>query len=158
MKECKDFKNSFLEYYYDGLDNAGKSQLEAHLKSCETCAKEYKDMKNVLNLASKAKKPELLPSFWNKFYYEIKEKPEGGKTRKLFKLWRIPVAAAAISLLVILAVFNLNKNTMVETELDAIFLIANADTKEKGKEIITELDMEILTDMEIFDETLLLDG
>lgn len=57
------------------LSKTGAEQIKAHLDKCANCAKEYKEMKQVLGLVSQ-KKGLLEPSgqFWTNFNQELNER------------------------------------------------------------------------------------
>jgi len=149
--DCKETRNIMVEYYYDELSAEKKKEAADHLASCAECAKEYTAVKSALETASKVMSPVMNEKFWNDYSSELAEKIRKREAVKVWRLFRMPLAAAGIAALALFAVITLSRPAAVQLqEIDAVYLLSEG---QQGMSAETaELEVELLADPYIMED------
>jgi anti-sigma factor RsiW len=144
---CKEVKPELVAYLDGELQDAARSQVEAHLESCAACRAERDSLaatlKSVASLPATRPSSNLAEQFWTRFK-EARKKGFGAGFLALFK-WPRPVwvGAAATACLLAAVLLALPKDRPVEkSEADIaahIDLFADYETIE---------NLDILEDLE----------
>lgn len=99
---CKDYKLLIIEDIYDEISKENKAALKSHIKSCESCQKEYNELiltvGTLKSWENESLQPTVLP-----FNASKPKKP-----KNIF--YKIALSAAAILLVLSLFNFNLSFN------------------------------------------------
>lgn len=76
MKKCEHFQSMMIEALYNELDAPEMEQFEAHVESCPTCAREYKQLQFTLGIMHQRRQPELDASYWEGYWERLSERLE----------------------------------------------------------------------------------
>ncbi len=106
-KACKNLEEDLVLYYYGELSEAGRGDVETHLKGCESCRAGLGTMSKLMPMTVAPDEPPQ--SFWDNYSREMRHKLEAVTERKpwwqriaaLFQL--LPMPALATGAVVLLA-------------------------------------------------------
>ncbi len=107
--KCKEIQQDMVNYYYQELDNAARSEITRHLETCAACRQTYVQIKNALALVAREQlEKDKSSAFWQDFQYKVYHKLEAEKTAGFW--WQgllmprrlVPALAGAVILLLII--------------------------------------------------------
>ena len=112
MMKCTEIENQFNQYLEKSLSEVANSEFEMHLKSCENCKQELKEMKSFLSILENDKMETPSANLRLNFEKMLAKEIKGNKT-KIVQLqpktdWKSYLRVAA-SVLIILSAFLLGK-------------------------------------------------
>jgi hypothetical protein len=94
MSECPN--SSRLSAYYDGeLDEAGRGEVERHIRDCSACEVELGRLREMSRLLNTGKTPVLLPIAMHRLHKKVDEAMEEG----MLRIMRVLNAIAACVLI-----------------------------------------------------------
>ena len=119
--KCKEIQNQFSEYLGNSLSEVANSDIEKHLKSCETCHKELVEMKSFLDVLDSQEmetpSPNLRMNFEQMLAQEIvQNEPKVVKLEKKSD-WKSYIRVAA-SVLLVVSAFMLGKLQSNSSNID----------------------------------------
>ncbi|UCB53424.1 MAG: zf-HC2 domain-containing protein [Candidatus Zixiibacteriota bacterium] len=83
--KCKDVSPLLIEYQENSLRPEERGVVEKHLRQCDVCRKEFKEIERLYQLLAKERVPSPEESFWTNFLPEVRARiEEKKKTRGLF--------------------------------------------------------------------------
>jgi len=153
MHPCEHLNEKIASYIYGELDPAGCREIEDHLKTCEGCRQEHKQLSSILaNVRQTRETPELAPNEARSMVTDIRRE----LTRKPGLPWWqkyldfmpprfMPAAAMAAVLIITVAVIgyvNQNRNN----GLPPVSVNQNEEL------MLSDKDMEILNNLELLRE------
>ncbi len=107
--KCKKIQQDMVNYYYQELDNAARSEITRHLETCAACRQTYAQIKKVLTMVAKEQvERDKSSAFWQDFQYKVYQKLEAEKAASSW--WQgllvprrlMPVLAGAVIMLLII--------------------------------------------------------
>jgi anti-sigma factor RsiW len=118
---CKDREQDLVLLYYGDLTGTDRSKVEAHLKTCPSCALYMKELGAILPITVEADEP--APAFWDNYSREMRRKLDGIDERKSwwqglgtwFQPWSLS-ALAATAVVVLALTLTLGKGVWRDSE------------------------------------------
>jgi hypothetical protein len=141
---CFRVKRRLYDFIEGNLKQEVAKRIRLHLQSCLGCTRSYNQLRQLLNLASQKKPPELSSQFWMSFDQELREKlaKERVSSREIklqpTYLPRIslrPAFALATAVILLIAI--------------SLYLFGGLPTKER---IIALSDERLVNDIEVLEE------
>jgi len=93
---CYNVRRKLYDFIGGGLEKGIMKGIEAHLLFCPKCAREHRELKEIMKLASEKKAPQLSGGFWRDFDTGLKEKL--AKAREMPQAFRLRPERPRISL------------------------------------------------------------
>lgn len=92
-RQCKKYRDMFVEALYNELPESGRAVLQAHLKDCPRCAVEYEGMTAALGKMDRRKRPDMSEEYWENYWDRLEEKIDEQHIKikdrlKLDRLWK----------------------------------------------------------------------
>jgi len=74
MKNCKYFQQLLVDEFYSEINSQEKSELDAHLQSCENCKTQQSEILSTLNGMKQYERKEPKEEFWNNYWLNLEGK------------------------------------------------------------------------------------
>lgn len=103
MNDCRRCRPLLAQAYYKELDATQQAWFDDHLKTCQDCAAEYREMVSVLEMMSRRTQQDPGEEFWNGYYARLQARmampPKSVPVaRPVFGKWMLQAAAAIVFL------------------------------------------------------------
>jgi len=96
---CRKIKSLLVGYYEDSLETQEKNTIENHLRVCNDCKKQLKEIESLFELLKSEKTEKTEENFWINFVPEIRRKiDERSQPRSIWK--PIPQLAPFLGLMI----------------------------------------------------------
>jgi anti-sigma factor RsiW len=134
--KCKSCSTVTINKYIDGeLDNTQRDFIENHLKECEICADNYRDIKASIRIVDNetAEIPEAPEYLWRKISLKLEEKHLRRPLRRLI-FWPTALGVAVAGLLF----FQIKANRDIESYITGQLSYFNEETTDAGVYEVSE--------------------
>lgn len=111
--ECEKFIDRISEYIDDACSIEEKKEIEKHLLSCDTCRKEYEELKTIIYEISNLDEIDLPKEYHSNLMNKLK-KEIGTKNRKKYGIYYGNLVAGLVLVLGLLSYMGLNNNRQIE--------------------------------------------
>ena len=134
MKGCNEYKDVFVEYLFDEIEEQKKHNLESHLARCPTCTSELAEMKQTLEMMEQKARVEPPEEFWDTYWDRLSTRMEKERVPKKERIrwwqkirlsfppllrpaYRWAAVAAALVLGILIGRFLITSGGMKEPEM-----------------------------------------